>query len=611
MCGISFYYSLNNHDNDLHNSLASTVHRGPDSSDTFFSHGESGYIGLGHNRLSIVDLSELGTQPMQRDSVVISFNGEVYNYKELRSELELKGYEFKSNTDTEVIIYSYIEYGVSCFSRFSGMFSFVIFDQKLGLLYIVRDVIGVKPLYIYQSLDSVFACSEIKGLKFFSEVDFKISQNDIFEFFNNGFLYEPSTGFEHIKKLMPGHYLSVNLNSGEREMVCFSTINSYADSRDLVAKVKKSIRQQEVADVPLGIFFSGGADSTILASFSKDSDLLFAKYDKDPSSDIDLKYSVMIAEHLGKDLKTVDLQSSDSDKNDILESFDFVARHSEELISDYTFWSTYLLSCAAREQGYKVMLSGMGGDEAFAGYPRYIVLKNHLILKLASPVLSVMNKFKIFPRGLSKKFERLVSYINEKNWAIAYSRLLGYFSTSELLNLFPDFDALNLDYANKLDRIQQSFSGNTNDKVKLGQHYDLTGFLAHNLAVSDKASMLASIELRVPLLDEHVVAHGLSLNREKLIFGRRLKYPLRLLLKSLIPQRFIDRPKTGFNPPLDGLIQRLGESTILLELEPLSKFISISEVKNIVSSHFAGNVNNTYKIWQLLYFARWIKVYNV
>jgi len=610
MCGISFYYSSNDYDNELLNSLNLTSHRGPDSSGTFFSQYKSARIGLGHNRLSIVDLSDLGIQPMQRDSVVISFNGEVYNYKELRNDLQHKGYQFKSNTDTEVILYSYIEYGVSCFSRFSGMFTFVLLDQEIGQLYIIRDVIGVKPLYIYQTEDSVFACSEIKGLKAFSKVEFKVSKNDIFEFFNNGFLYEPSTGFENIKKLMPGHYLTLNLNTGVRDIKCFSTISSYANSRELKDKIKKSLVQQEVADVPLGIFFSGGADSTILASLSKDSDLLFAKYDKDTSSDVDLKYSVLISEHLGKKLKAVDLQSANSEKNDILESFDFVARYSEELISDYTFWSTYLLSCAARNKGYKVMLSGMGGDEAFAGYPRYMVLKNHALIALASPFLSIMNKFKLFPQSLSKKFERLVSYSKEKNWAIGYSRLLGYFSTSELVNLFSDFDSLNLAYATKLKNVEQSFSGNTKDKVKLGQHYDITGFLAHNLAVSDKASMLASIELRVPLLDEQVVAHGLSLSSNELIAGKSLKHPLRLLLKSLIPQRFIERPKTGFNPPLDGLILKLGEETIISELKPLYNFVSMPEVEKVVRSHFKGQVNNTYKIWQLLYFVRWVKVYN-
>lgn len=611
MCGISFYYSLNNNDEELLKSLSLTSHRGPDSSDTFFRKGSFGHLGLGHNRLSIVDLSDLGIQPMQRNNVVISFNGEIYNYKEIRAELQLKGYEFKSNTDTEVILVSYLEYGVSCFSRLSGMFSFVLFDENVNVLYVVRDVVGIKPLYIYQSNESIFACSEIKGLKAFSEVDFQFSSNDIFEFFNNGFLYEPSTGFESIKKLLPGHYLRLDLDSGTRQTVCFNTVSSYADSKTLKEKISRALSQQDVAEVPLGIFFSGGADSTILATLSQDTDLLFAKYDKDPTSDVDLKYSVLIAGYLGKKLNTVDLQNDSSDRESILKSFDFVARYSEELISDYTFWSTYSLSVAAKQKGYKVMLSGMGGDEAFAGYPRYMVLKNHRIIKFAYPLLLAMKKLKMFPSSLNKKFERLVSYSNEKNWAIGYSRLLGYFSTSELVNLFTEYESLNSNYSTKLNFIRQSFTGDDKDKVKLGQHYDLTGFLSHNLAVSDKASMLASIELRVPLLDESIVAHGLAMPSKKLIDGKSLKYPLRLLLKSLIPQRFIDRPKTGFNPPLDGLIHKLGEETVMEELESLAQFLSMSEMRKIVKSHFSGQANNTYKIWQLIYFSRWIKVHDV
>ncbi|WP_207284228.1 asparagine synthetase B family protein [Vibrio cholerae] len=200
MCGISLFVSDICKLQELEQSLSFTIHRGPDADGIYtYNHGNK-YVGLGHNRLSVLDLSELGRQPMMREEVVISFNGEIYNFLELRSELQNIGYTFESGTDTEVIIYLYIHYGADSFSRLKGMFSFVLLDQKTNQLYIVRDVIGVKPIYIYQSLESVYACSELKGLKAFSEVDFELSKDDIFEFFNNGFLYEPSTGFENIKK---------------------------------------------------------------------------------------------------------------------------------------------------------------------------------------------------------------------------------------------------------------------------------------------------------------------------------------------------------------------------------------------------------------------------
>lgn len=608
MCGISFYYSQKNHCcKELEDSLLITKHRGPDASGVYFTKVGENFIGLGHNRLSIIDLSDYGKQPMSKSGVTISFNGEIYNYLELREQLIKLGHSFLSDSDTEVILAAYLQFGVDCFSKLNGMFAFALLDESKQQFYMVRDIIGIKPVYLFQNETAIFGCSEIKGLKKFSEVDSAISENDIFEFFNTGFLYEPSTGYQFIKKLMPGFYLNINLASGVRNYTQFAEPSDYMSASTLTQKISASVSKQEVADVPLGVFFSGGADSSILAALAKNSELLFAKYDKDPSSDVDLKYSKLISRYLNKELKTTSIESSGEDLKAILDSFDFVAKHSEELISDYTFWSTYLLSKAARDSGYKVMLSGMGGDEAFAGYPRYLVLKYHRLVKIFSILLKVINRFKLFPNKLNKRFERLVSYSNETYWPIAYSRLLGYFSQDELQSFFKNYEAHNSAYIQRLNLIMESYNGKLEDKVKLAQHFDLKGFLSHNLSVSDKASMLASIELRVPLLDETVVAHGIDEKSNVLINKRTLKSPLKSILSSLIPQRLIDRPKTGFNPPLDNLINAIGFSHISMELDNLPEFIDAKVVRGIVLAHFEGKSNNTYKIWQLLYFSRWLR----
>jgi asparagine synthase (glutamine-hydrolysing) len=465
--------------------------------------------------------------------------------------------------------------------------------------------VGIKPLYLYQSDDSLYASSEIKGLKIFPEVDQTISKQDIFEFFNTGFLYEPSTGFEHIKKLPPGHYLELDLVDGSIVIEEFSAPINPDDRSDLEQKLAKAIKMQRLADVPVGIFFSGGADSSILACLANDTNLLFAGYDKDPSSDLDSKYATLISEHLSANLTTVRIEGSSTQVSDILNSFYFVADNTEELISDYTFWSTYLLSKAARESGYTVMLSGMGGDEVFAGYPRYLVVRYHSLIKCLAPIFKLLNYASLVPNSLSKKFDRLLSYLEEQDWPLGYSRLLGYFSEEELRKLFTNFDDLNEVYKEKLDFIDQRCVGG--DRVKKAQHFDASGFLAHNLAVADKASMLASIELRVPLLDESVYAHGLNSKSRVLIPLLSLKKPLKRLLYSLLPKKLIDRPKTGFNPPLDGLIQSLGSLVILSELESLTKVFGLKPVEDIVKAHFLGSANNTYKIWQLLYFSRWLK----
>lgn len=607
MCGISFYYSnKSEYQSQLESSLALTKHRGPDHTGIEHYSFDGSTVGLGHNRLSIVDTSEAGNQPMHKDNLTIIFNGEIYNFQQLRKELESKGFTFKSHSDTEVILNAFHAYGVACFARFQGMFAFVLLDHKSKKMFIVRDTIGIKPVYLYQDSDSIFGCSEIKGLKAYKDVDIAISRKDTFEFFNTGFLYEPDTGYENIKKLMPGHYLEVDIISNDRNIVQYE--NTATDPlASLNSLVEDAVIRQEVADVPLGVFFSGGADSSILASLANKSELLFAKYSDDPTSDVDLEYSKKISTHLNKKLNITSIEMDDAGVENILDSFDYVAQYSEELVSDYTFWSTYKLSKAARENGYIVMLSGMGGDEAFAGYPRYLLLKYHRLIKLIIFPILITKKLKLFPESFSKKIERLFSYSQEKNWQLAYARLLGYFSTQELEALFDDASGLLPAYTQKLDQVAASYKGNKSDKIKLAQHMDLTGFLSHNLSVSDKASMLASIELRVPLLDEKVVAKGIQQASNVLVANRILKSPLKKLLSTLLPMHLIERPKTGFNPPLDGIISKIGRERIKAELAELTKYLNAETVNKVIDSHFDGSANNTYKLWQLIYFARWMR----
>ncbi len=608
MCGISFYCSNKAIFSErLASSLRVMEHRGPDASGTFEKEYKNAYVGLGHNRLSIIELTNAGNQPMHAEEISIIFNGEIYNHESLRKSLQLKGYSFIGNSDTEVILKLYAEYGVESFLMLRGMFIIVILDRKTGYLNIVRDAIGIKPIYIMKNDEGIFGCSEIKGLKELVKTELKIDTRDIYEFFNNGFLYEPATGFKDVKKILPGELLTIELATGKCTYSQLLSINSYMNETSLENKLKNSIASQSIADVPLGVFFSGGADSSIIASYAKDSDLFFAEYATDPSSDIDKKYSKLIGEYLKKKIVTHNFDDSSIDVEKLLKQVQFVATNSEEPISDYTFWSTYQLSQAAYDNGYKVMLSGMGGDEAFAGYPRYHILQNHKILLFLSPIFKLLLKLKLFPKKFDKRFERLLSYITEKNWPVAYSRLLGYFSRDDLSKLFGKNEGnLYLDFSKKLNGIFKKFDGDIKDKVKAGQFLDLYGFLSHNLMVSDKASMLASIELRVPLLDEAIVSHGLVEKSLNLIDSRNTKKPLKNILSNSIPKRLIERPKTGFNPPLDALVNKIGKDRLSQEFSEISQFISSKFAIELVDEHFSGTKNNTYKIWQLLYFKFWL-----
>lgn len=607
MCGISFYCYKEKHlKKELDNSLNVAAHRGPDARGIVRMNVGDFNVGVGHNRLSIIDVSESGAQPMVGAGVVLSYNGEIYNHKVLRLKLEEKGYVFDGSSDTEVILKLYQCYGVASFAMLKGMFAFVIIDKNTEKFYLVRDMVGIKPLYFYQKLGAFFAASEIKSLREFKEIDFAVDSNDIYEFFNNGFLYEPSTGFKYIKKLMPGHYFEFDLATEKKNINAFNTFDLLASNEPISKKIECAVDLQRHSDVPLGVFFSGGVDSSLIAKYAEKEELFFAKYDSSPASNLDLKYSKLISDYLGRHLSVSEFSSESDDVESLLESIDFVAKNTEELISDYTFWATYRLSKTARENGYKVMLSGMGGDEVFAGYPRYLILKSHRIIRFLSPLLVSLLSLNLFPKSLNKKFERLVSYSTEKDWGVAYSRMLGYFGRTELLSLFKNNDLENV-FRERINSLVASYSGNKSDKVKLAQHLDLTGFLSHNLMVSDKASMLASIELRVPLLDETLVAHGLRLSSKELIKKNQTKYPLKNLLSTAFPAELFKRPKTGFNPPLDGLITKIGKDRLSVELSSLGGFLDFDFITILIDKHFSGVANNTYKLWQLLYFSRWLK----
>ncbi|NGN98465.1 asparagine synthase (glutamine-hydrolyzing) [Grimontia sp. S25] len=615
MCGISFYFSQKkSYINELKLSLNKTNHRGPDSSGELNYQASSTFIGLGHNRLSVIELSELGAQPMSLSSGVdIIFNGEIYNYKKIKKDLEALGVNFTGSSDTEVILKAYNQFGVSAFAMLQGMYGFVIVDTKTNKAYIVRDLIGIKPIYLTEKDGEVFGSSEIKGLDDFCSGKFSVDQLDVYEFFNNGFVYEPNTGLKEVKKLLPGHYLEIDLITFEKTLVEFQKLEDFENEghEHFDKKLNEAVDKQLNSDVPLGLFYSGGLDSTVIASKTKNSDLFFAEYSSDINADLDKKYAHKIAKVLDREVKVVEMKDDGADINTLVGQIEFVAKNTEELISDYTFWPTYRLASAAKENGYTVMLSGMGGDEAFCGYPRYKIVNFHSVLSKLKMPIKLCQKFSLYPKSFDKKIDRLLSYATEKYWPLAYSRLLGYFGQDELSMLFDNEEHLKNDYSKRLKEIADKYTGDKSNKLKLAMHFDRYGFLSHNLMVSDKASMLASIELRVPLLDECVYAAGSSMGNKELMNRKYGKLPLFNIAKAILPKELVQRPKTGFNPPLDGVIDKLGRDFIDKTIHSLSPYISIEHALEISKEHFSGERNNSYKLWQITYFKYWLEGRNI
>lgn len=618
MCGIGGYYAPEDKSGGLDQSLAAISHRGPDSNGklTWCIDGQA-YIGLGHVRLSILDITSSGHQPMLSfdGRLAMVFNGEIYNHQELRKRLP--GHAFVGSSDSEVLLEYFRRFGTQGLSDLRGMFAVAFYEVGSRRLILARDQIGVKPVYYVQAGKAFYFSSEIRGLRPFMKYSPRVSREALFDFLSCGFVYEPHTGFEGVQKIPAGCYAVVEDGA--------VTLHRYFDiekeSRQGAfsdALVARAVERQLEADAKLGVFYSGGLDSSIIAAYARKPSL-FASYTKDDialsGAEGDEPYADAIAERLQLDVMKVPLGADHADAESVLDSMRAVAAGTEELISDYTYFASAELSKAARSNGFKVMLSGMGGDEVFMGYPRYRLLLGGIIYRILG--LAAQSAWlRAILRGIpsiAKKVDRFAQFFSEKEFALRYSRLLGYFSQQELRALLGDaeYDGRAKAFVERADGLLKGFEGEP--PVIQAMVLDYHGFLSHNLMVSDKSSMSVGLELRVPLLDQDLYCGylgALRTGREPMVFGKRT---LRELLLSLMPRSLVDRRKTGFNPPLDAKINTIGETRILdiLHSGRLASVLHLAAAESVVRRHFAGTENNSYKIWQLLYLRFWLDEHQV
>ena len=610
MCGILGFISDN--DYDINKGLNAIHHRGPDS----FGFYNYKNINLGHKRLSILDLNESSNQPMHFDENVIVFNGEIYNYKELKRRLQIEGIEFQTDGDTEVLLKWILYNGIDSLVEVEGMFVFALLNKKTNEVTLARDAIGIKPLYIYQDEGELFFSSEIKALFEMKPSSKNIDKSLIAEYLLNGFIYEPDTGFEKIRKLKPGSYekydLQGNLITKQQywELSEISNEKTIKNLKEINDEIKTSINQHLVSDVPVGLFYSGGIDSSIILTETKSRIAPFtiksSEEDyKQAGMTSDYNYAVNIAEHLNLNISSIELTHKETTNNDFLKLIEEVAIGNEELMADFTFQSSKLLSQKVRDKGFIVMLSGMGADEIFAGYPRYKFVKYDYLFKIAQPILPLLKGVKYF----SKKVDRFNNYFSGTDFISRYTSLIGYFSIKEVSLLLGSNSGIDK-FKLKLNLILEPVRNLSN--LRKAMYLDFYGFLAHNFSVSDKSSMLASIEVRLPLATKRLYEITWRLKDNFLVSIFRLKKPLRNFLIKLVPKKLIDRKKAGFNAPLDLSINKLG-GELIQEVFITNKLFSIldqNQVEDIVQNHFQGKSNNTYKIYQLLHLSYWIKSFN-
>ncbi len=528
-------------------------HRGPDDEGYFVE----GNIGLGHRRLSIIDLAG-GHQPIFNEdkSAVIILNGEIYNYKDLTEELKNKGHIFSTRSDTEVIIHAYEEYGPDCVRKLRGMYAFAIWDKKTKTLMIARDRVGKKPLYYYQDDDVFIFASEIKAILKSGFAKRAVNTRRLDFYLSQGYVPGAETLFEGINKLEPAHYMTINergrLSISEYWDIDKIETNDYSFS-DALDKLKhllfESIEIRLMSEVPLGVFLSGGLDSsTIIALMSK---LLnkpvktFSVGYPDDKECSELGYASMIASAFKTEHHEFYLTP-----DDLFESIDTLLEHTEEPIDESAGIALYKLAKLAKPQA-TVLLSGEGGDELFAGYPIYPKMKTMERLRKITSILPspVLEKIASCVDGTEKnqKYLEWISQPFEKRF-----RSLSYDMAAKTKEkMYTDNFKKNLN--GEMEEYYFNLHRKCTHKSLLGRmlYIDTKTWLPDNLLVkADKMTMAASVELRAPFLDHKLLEFATSLQDSYKLYGKVGKHILREFMKDKIPQQIINRKKMGFPVPL-------------------------------------------------------------
>ena len=588
MCGILIRLSKTKVDAGLLSlALENLSHRGPDNQGVNSFELNGIFYDLVHTRLSIRGLGHEADQPLVSDcgNYIICFNGEIYNTKYLCDKYDLTASPDAS--DTKVLLELIAKVGRYALVDLEGMFAFCFVDRMSERVYIIRDSVGIKPLYRFESDDSLIFCSEINPIRNLVDRSLSVDPVDVSEFLASGFVSEPHTGFTEIKKVIPGHCLTISQLEIEDEFRFAPARSSKKISADLI---KAAINDQTISDVPVGVFFSGGTDSTAIAVETR-LDLLHVN-----ANPLDSKFSRKIAERLGSSLVVAELGGEG--KENIFDHAQLIAQYVEEPISDYTFLASYILSKRAKALGFKVMLSGMGADEIFGGYSRYAAYdfycRSHWLLRFIPKfVFIAIGKLPVF-RG--RRMQRLINALIADDHNLAYTSLVGYLSGSELRKLL----------GSRSDDLLSSLRERWSQIVPLDcsvrdvpRFLDARGFLSHNLTVADKSSMRAGIELRVPFLSE------------KLFFADK-EFSKKTLLKLIsvkLDLSFLKRKKEGFNPPLNNLINchNINDYREFFSNCGIYSWLSEDAVLDILNDHFSKKYDNTYKIWQLVFFSAWLK----
>ncbi len=629
MCGIAGFSGEFDH-TALSSALSRIKHRGPDDSGLFIDKVSG--VGLAHTRLSILDPSQLGHQPMVSDDgmVVVVFNGEIYNFKELRRRLLSEGFVFKSNSDTEVLLNLYLSRGRAMLSALNGIFAFAIWDKKTQSLFVARDALGVKPLYYGVNENGFAFSSEIKSLLALVPDLKKLDYVALHRYLS--FLWCPGEGtpFQGIKKLEPGHamivkggeivenwqWYSLPYQRNDDNWTYYSELDAVTGSRELL---RQAVHRQMVADVPLGAFLSGGLDSSAVVAFAREVNpdiqcfsIEVAGGQERGFSD-DLPYAKRVANHLGVALHTVHVDSS-SMAGDLPK----MIRHLDEPLADPAALNVLYISKLAREFGMKVLLSGAGGDDLFTGYRRHRALLLGRQIKRLLPSLNFLQRISFLLDHRVASFRRLGKFIDSISFN-GDEELVNYFvwaKESVLFNLYTkEFRAWLRpnSAAEPLFKFLQNIPL-TRDALEKMLALEQRFFLAdHNLIYTDKMSMAVGVEVRVPFLDLDLVEFSSHIPVPKKQRGSCGKWVLKKAMEGILPKDVIYRPKSGFGAPIRRwIVNELRPMVFdLLSERSLANrgFFDPSAVRKLIRNNERGSIDAAYTIFSLLCIELWCREY--
>jgi asparagine synthase (glutamine-hydrolysing) len=616
ICGIVNFNASESVDRQLLESMTSAqAHRGPDDHGYFLEQN----VGLGHRRLSIIDLSG-GKQPMFNEdgSVVVVFNGEIYNYAELSADLVSRGHRFATRSDTETIVHAYEEYGNDCMRDFRGMFAFAIWDRRRRRLTLVRDRLGIKPVYYYAGKDFLVFGSEIKSLLRHPGVPREVDPEAVDLYLSLRYVPGPRTMFKGIFKLQPGHALTAD--EGGVKIRKYWDLKYTSDRRidleEFRNLLEESVRLRLISEVPLGVFLSGGLDSTaMLAMMSKFSSGERVKtfsvgYETDGTNDPEIEeaneftFARQAAAHFGAEHHEFKLSAAG-----FRDAIPMMVRHLDEPMADPTCIPLYFISKLARNY-ITVVLSGEGADETMAGYTFYRrMLALEKLRRQMGPFSAAFPKLAALPLGDSAR-----AYLRRAGSSVEshYRGMVKGLSLETRLALTGPARVQTCD--NRLDETFGNYFAQVSGASALNRmlYVDTKVWLPEDLLVkADKMTMATAVELRVPFLDHKLVEYIASLPDEAKIQGNLGKWILRQVMGNSIPPSILHRAKKGFPMPAAAWfrseLREFVRDTLLARDAACRNYFSRQAVEELVARQERGKISGFQEIWSLLVFESWHK----